>query len=88
MDAIAGLEGGLSVYVQEYPDQYRMLSISSEPLGVAFQPDGDAELASQLEQVFQEMREDGTSEEIVTTYGLDVEKNLYGGLNDAIAKSE
>ncbi|MCI7276107.1 MAG: transporter substrate-binding domain-containing protein [Lachnospiraceae bacterium] len=88
VDAIAGLEGGLSVYVQEYPDQYRMLSISSEPLGVAFQPDGDAELASQLEQVFQEMREDGTIEEIVTAYGLDVEKNLYGGLNDAIAKSE
>ena len=88
VDAIAGLEGGLSVYVQEYPDQYRMLSISSEPLGVAFQPDGDAELASQLEQALQEMREDGTIEEIVTAYGLDVEKNLYGGLNDAIAKAE
>ena len=88
VDAIAGLEGGFSVYVQEYPDQYRMLSICTDPLGVAFRPDGDAELASQLEQALQEMREDGMIEEIVTAYGLDVEKNLYGGLNDAIAESE
>lgn len=90
VDAIAGLEGGLSVYVQEYPNQYRMLSMSirSEPLGVAFRQDGDAEMASQLDQAFQEMREDGTIEEIVTAYGLDVEKNLYGGLNDAIAKAK
>ena len=89
VDAIAGLEGGLSVYLQEYPGQYRTLSMSirSEPLGVAFSKDGDGEMARELSQAFEDMRTDGTIEKIVTSYGLDVEKNLYGGLDDAIAKA-
>lgn len=90
VDAIAGLEGGLSVYLEEYPGQYRTLnmSIRSEPLGVAFRKGEDEVRAEQLKQAFQEMRDDGSIEKIVTSYGLDAEKNLYGGLNDAIAKAK
>lgn len=84
VDAMVGHEGSLKAYTDEYPDQYRFLQMSlrSEALGVAFLRDGDPTVAQQLNQAFQEMREDGTLEAIVETYGLDVEKNVYGGSAD------
>lgn len=84
VDAMVGHEGSLKAYTEEYPDQYRFLQMSlrSEPVGVAFLRDSDPTVTQQLNQAFQEMREDGTLEEIIETYDLDVEKNVYGGSAD------
>lgn len=85
VDAAAGLEGALQVYMEEYPEEYRSLSMSlqSEALGVAFRKNADAETVQKLDQALKEMMEDGTTTEIIQQYGLDVEKNLYGGQRDA-----
>ena len=81
VDAIAGHEGALLIYTKEYPGEYRYLNMSIQhaKLGVAFAKDGDAQLAEQLTSVLQEMNEDGTIAKIIKQYGLDVEKNIYGG---------
>ena len=85
VDAAAAIEGALHLYTDESPDQYRYLaaSLRSEALGVAFRKDSDPALANRLSQALQEMREDGTIAEIITSYGLNVEKNVYGGAADA-----
>ena len=83
-DAILGHEGSLKVYTDEYPEKYRFLNMSlrSEAVGVAFLKDQDPEIVEQLNQSFAEMKEDGTLARIVESYGLDVEKNVYGGQAD------
>lgn len=83
VDAAAGLEGALQVYMTEYPGEYRSLSMSlrSEALGVAFRKQEDEEVAQKLSLAFREMIEDGTTAQIIESYGLDVEKNVYGGSN-------
>lgn len=85
VDAIAGQESSLRVYTDEYPEQYRYLnmSIRSEALGIAFKKDGDAGLTEQLTNILAEMTADGTTAAIVESYGLDVQKNVYGGNADA-----
>lgn len=50
---------------------------------MAFRKDGDQALVQQLTQALQEMREDGTIADLITAYGLDVEKNVDGGTADA-----
>ena len=79
VDAIAGHEAALLIYTQEYPDQYRYLNLNLEKsrLGIAFSKEGDAALAEELTKTLREMTEDGTVGEILTKYGLDVEKNIY-----------
>ena len=85
VDAAMGLEGALQVYISEYPGEYRYLNMSlrSEALGVAFRKNGDKELAQKLNQALQDMIADGTTAELIASYGLDVEKNVYGGQDDA-----
>ena len=84
VDAAAAIESALNEYTEEYPDQYRYLSTSlrSEALGVAFRKDGDQALVQKLANALQEMREDGTIADLITAYGLDVQKNVYGGADD------
>lgn len=81
VDAIIGHEGSLLVYTDEYPDEYRYLNMSlrSESLGVAFVKDTDSQVPAQLNQAFEEMKDDGSMAAIVAKYGLDVQKNVYGG---------
>ena len=81
VDAVIGHESSLRLYTDEYPDGYRYLnmSMSSDAVGVAFKPDGDAVLAEKLTQALLEMREDGTTAAIVKKYGLDVEISVNGG---------
>ncbi len=90
VDAAAGLEASLQVYLDEYPGQYRFLSMSirSQALGVAFKKDGDAELAAKLDETLTEMIEDGTTREILESHGLDAEKNMYGGIDYVTAKAQ
>lgn len=84
VDAIIGHEGALQTYTEEYPGEYRFLNMSlrSEAVGVAFRKEGDADAVRRLNEAFGEMRKDGTMEKIVEKYGLDVEKNVYGGAED------
>lgn len=90
VDAIAGHESALHVYTDDYPGEYRDLtrSIRSEALGVAFQKGGNVTLAQQLAAVLEQMRDDGTTAEIIARYGLDVEKNVYGGSSNADTSAE
>ena len=85
VDAAAGMEGALLVYLNEYPGAYRCLnmSIQTEPLGVAFRQGSDEALVSALHEALREMLADGTTAEIIASYGLDVQKNVYGGSTDA-----
>ena len=87
-DAIVSYEYALQVYTGEYEQQFRYLeeSVSQDTIGVAFLPSADADLAARLGQVLSEMAQDGTTAEILTSYGLDAETNLYdGGTADATA---
>lgn len=79
VDAIAGPETALRLYTDDYPDQYRSLSMSlhRESLGVAFSLDADAALVERLGQALSDMTEDGTTAAILEKYGLDVSENLY-----------
>lgn len=81
VDAIAGHEGTLLVYTQDYPGQYRYLnmSIHKSKLGVAFSKQGDARIVKKLKKTLKEMTEDGTTGGMIEKYGLDVDKNVYGG---------
>lgn len=81
VDAIAGHEGALLVYTQDYPGQYRYLNMTlhQAKLGVAFDKNGDQKLAGRLTAVLKKMSEDGTTGSIIEKYGLDVDKNIYGG---------
>lgn len=90
VDAVIGHESSMMVYTEEYKDQYRYLHVSlrSEALGVAFAKEKDSAVLEQLNRVIGEMREDGTMETIIRKYGLDVEKNLYGGINNEKAEEK
>lgn len=81
VDAIAGHEGTLLVYTKDYPGQYRYLnmSIHQSRLGVAFSKNGDAKLVIKLNETLNQMTQDGITGSIIEKYGLDVDKNVYGG---------
>ena len=81
VDAIVGHESSFWTYTEEYPSEYRFLNMSlrSEAVGVAFQKGGDEGVVRKLNKAFGEMQQDKTMEEIVKKFGLDVEKNVYGG---------
>ena len=70
VDAIAGHEGALLVYTQDYPGQYRYLDMTlhQAKLGVAFAKNDSRGLDHQLNDTFAQMREDGTLERIVGKY--------------------
>lgn len=84
VDAAIGHESSLMVYAEDYLDEYRFLNISlrSEALGIAFSKDNEAKLVTTVEQEIQNMRSDGSLERIVKEYGLNIQKNVYGGVVD------
>lgn len=79
VDAIAGTEGAIRVYSDEYPGQYRDMLIRQDRLGVAFRMDADAQIPAKLTAVLAEMTRDGTTAAILEKYDLNVNENLYGG---------
>ena len=46
-------------------------------LGIAFADDADLQLVHNLTETLNEMTKDGTTAEILTAHGMDVETNLY-----------
>lgn len=78
VDAIAGHESALSVLAQSAPDTYRMLneSLSVSSLGVAFAKEDSSAVVEALRLTLEDMRQDGTVDQLVAKYGLDT-KNVY-----------
>ena len=78
MDAVAAHEESIIQYMKDYDTSFRILE---EPLmitgiGVAFAKDDDRGICVQMDQVLEEMRQDGTSLKIVGKYLDDPEKYL------------
>ena len=85
MDAIAGHESALRTFVETDPENYRILdeSLYNSELGVAFSKDSTDEAIGKLAQALNEMREDGTTRQIIEKYGLNP-KTAFGGMKDTI----
>ena len=81
VDAIAGHEAMLGSLVRDGEDAYRMLdeSIYTSELGIAFKNGTHKEVAQELTETLEEMRNEGITEEIVKKYGLDADEILPGG---------
>lgn len=79
VDAIVGHEGSLNSYISEYQGKFRYLdmSLNRVSLGIAFADDADLQLVHNLTETLNEMTKDGTTAEILTAHGMDVETNLY-----------
>lgn len=69
-DAIAAHETAIQEYMKDYDISYRILDepLLTVGLGVAFDKKDDRGLAEQLSATFEEMRKDGTTEEIIGKY--------------------
>ena len=78
VDAVAAHEESIVQYMKDYDASFRILE---EPLmltgiGVAFAKDDDRGICEQMEKTLEEMRQDGTTLEIVGKYLDDPEKYL------------
>ena len=74
-DAVAAHDTAVKQFMKDYDMEYRILE---EPLlvvglGVAFDKKDDRGLAQKLTETFEEMREDGTMQEIIGTYMEDTD---------------
>ena len=74
-DAVAAHDTAVKQFMKDYDMEYRILE---EPLlvvglGVAFDKEDDRGLAQKLTETFEEMREDGTMQEIIGTYMKDTD---------------
>lgn len=80
VDACAGQEGELSVFLGDEENRYCFLErdLMTSDLGVAFFKGGGHPLREELENTLREMASDGSAREIVERYGLDGEKALEG----------
>ena len=69
-DAIAAHETAIQEYMKDYDISYRILDepLLTVGLGVAFDKKDDRGLAEQLSATFEEMKQDGTTEEILGKY--------------------
>ena len=70
VDAVAAHEAAISQYVKDYGADLRVLDepLLTTGLGVAFAADDVRGLAQRLDEVFVQMREDGTLEAIIGRY--------------------
>lgn len=77
-DAICSHETFIRQYMADYNLEYRLLEepLLTVGLGVAFAKEDDRGLAQQLDQILQEMREDGTTARVLTKYLGESEKYL------------
>ena len=78
VDAIAAHETAILQYMKDYDVSYRILDekLMTVGLGVAFAKDDERGICEELDQTLEEMRLDGTSEEIIGKYLDDPEKYL------------
>lgn len=77
-DAIAAHETSILQYMKDYNVKFRILEepLMTVGIGIAFANNDTRGLQDELDQVLDEMREDGTSEKIIGKYLDDPEKYL------------
>lgn len=80
VDAVAGHEYMLRVFISESDNKYRLLdeSLLLSKLGVAFAKDNDSALPEKLRATLCDMKNDGTLAQIAVKYGLDANTALGG----------
>lgn len=80
VDAVAGHEALVAKWTKLDESGYRVLSESpySSELGVAFAKDTHEDLAVQLTQTLEDMKQDGTIGRVAEKFGLDAEKTVWG----------
>ena len=78
VDAISAHETAITQYMKDYDADFRILDeeILTTGLGVAFDRDDDRQIAEQLSETLEQMRQDGTSAQILAHYLPDAEKYL------------
>ena len=78
VDAIAAHETSIRQYMKDYNVEYRILeeSLMDVGLGVAFAEEDTRGMEENLDMILHEMREDGTSAEIIGRYLSDAESFL------------
>ena len=80
VDAVAGHEALVAKWTNLDESSYRVLAESpySSELGVAFAKDTHEDLAVQLTQTLEDMKQDGTIGRVAEKFGLDAEKTVWG----------
>lgn len=80
VDAVAGHEYMLRVFINESDNKYRLLdeSLLLSKLGIAFAKDNDSALPEKLKATLYDMKNDGTLAQIAVKYGLDPNTALGG----------
>jgi polar amino acid transport system substrate-binding protein len=75
VDAAAGHETVLRQYMETTSGSYRLLeeALLSVEVGIAFEKDCNTDVAEELNQTLQEMKDDGTLERILENYGVSAE---------------
>lgn len=78
VDAISAHETAIIQYMKDYGADFRILDqeILTTGLGVAFDREDDRQIAEQLSGTLEQMRQDGTSEKILSHYLSEAEKYL------------
>ena len=78
VDAVGAHEESIVQYMKDYDTHFRILDepLMTVGIGVAFAKDDDRGICENLDQVLQEMRQDGTSLKIIGKYLDDPEKYL------------
>ena len=81
VDAIASHQETMRLLVENSKGLYRMLdeSLYTAQLDVAFQKGTHKELAQQLTDALQQMKQDRTMDRIAEKYGLDPQEAVWGG---------
>lgn len=84
VEAIAAHETAILQSMKDYGLEYRILdeTLLTVGLGVAFSKEDDRGLEQELSKVFEEMREDGTMEEILGRYLDHPETYLWEGADE------
>lgn len=84
VEAIAAHETAILQSMKDYGLEYRILDepLLTVGLGVAFSKQDDRGLEQELTKVFEEMREDGTMEEIIGRYLENPQSFLWEGANE------
>lgn len=78
VDAVAAHEESIVQYMKDYDTNFRILEepLMTVGIGVAFAKNDDRGICEELDQMLEEMRQDGTSLKIIGKYLDDPEKYL------------
>jgi polar amino acid transport system substrate-binding protein len=84
VDAAAGHETAMREYMDSMPGEYRLLNdeLLAVEVGVAFDKDNPSDAAGELSEAIDEMKEDGSLNEILEKYGVSADKTGGGVAND------